>query len=226
MTMLSWSWIRCIVRNLVGGAAIFAGLRRLLSTVCVAVLLAAWGATTLMWVRSKFVCDALLWETAMSHALRGVGTDPQKLRGRRVISSNGSIFVGVGHGLHYLGTQPTDLQSTHLWVIGGERLDGFILPRDSRTVWSVTLGGIQATHRARAARAEISVTLPWWLLSLCCAIPSLGWLVRGRQRRTRQCQRAGYCPACGYDLRASKDRCPECGRVIESADMIDREARP
>jgi hypothetical protein len=45
------------------------------------------------------------------------------------------------------------------------------------------------------------------------AILPAGWVwgfVRGRQRA----RRAGCCPGCGYDLRASPERCPECGRVV------------
>jgi hypothetical protein len=47
------------------------------------------------------------------------------------------------------------------------------------------------------------VALSAALLGLVASIPS----TRRRHRR-----RLGQCPACGYDLRASPDRCPECGK--------------
>ena len=39
-------------------------------------------------------------------------------------------------------------------------------------------------------------------------VPS--WLLWRARRAIRQ-EKEGYCRSCGYDLRASPDRCPECG---------------
>jgi hypothetical protein len=56
-----------------------------------------------------------------------------------------------------------------------------------------------------------TVAIPFWCLALAFALPPLGWeLLRRRARRNR---RIGRCPRCGYDLRATPDRCPECGAV-------------
>jgi hypothetical protein len=57
-----------------------------------------------------------------------------------------------------------------------------------------------------------AVSVPYWALALgttLCGVLS-GWWLRNWQAR-RRLERAGLCPACGYDLRASPDRCPECG---------------
>ncbi len=53
--------------------------------------------------------------------------------------------------------------------------------------------------------------VPFWFLVLAFALMPLsrGLLARRAQRRTRL--RQGLCPQCGYDLRATADRCPECG---------------
>jgi hypothetical protein len=54
--------------------------------------------------------------------------------------------------------------------------------------------------------------VPAWFLVALTATPALIALHRIRRRR-REANRRGLCPACGYDLRATPDRCPECGAV-------------
>ena len=54
-----------------------------------------------------------------------------------------------------------------------------------------------------------SVRVPFWCPALASAI--LPGIVFVRFMRRVRRWRAGLCPTCGYDLRATPSRCPECG---------------
>jgi hypothetical protein len=47
-----------------------------------------------------------------------------------------------------------------------------------------------------------------------------------RQSRREARINAGFCPKCGYDLRASNDRCPECAEPIPEPILRWRRLRP
>jgi len=51
----------------------------------------------------------------------------------------------------------------------------------------------------------------FWFLIVLSGTLSVVWL------RRRPVKRKGYCEICGYDLRATPDRCPECGKITEKA---------
>ena len=55
--------------------------------------------------------------------------------------------------------------------------------------------------------------VPYWFLCLALAAGP-AWHAAGWRRRVRsERARRGLCPRCGYDLRATPDRCPECGEA-------------
>ncbi|MGE5611011.1 MAG: hypothetical protein ACM359_17305 [Bacillota bacterium] len=56
------------------------------------------------------------------------------------------------------------------------------------------------------------VRIPSWFPCLLTAIPPALWLRQTHRQRKRE--KLGLCPTCGYDLRASQTRCPECGSPI------------
>ena len=61
---------------------------------------------------------------------------------------------------------------------------------------------------------NVTIILPFWIPTLILALAfSATRPIHNRRRRKRK--KLGLCAKCGYDLRASKERCPECGGTIK-----------
>jgi hypothetical protein len=58
------------------------------------------------------------------------------------------------------------------------------------------------------------VACPYWFITLLTAILPGARLAGGRQRARRSRMHPSLCRHCGYDCRATPDRCPECGTPV------------
>jgi len=122
----------------------------------------------------------------------------------------GSVFVGSGHET-WLPDSCTPLSAPE----GGWFCDGR-LSMDSRI--SPNFMGISAVSYRRDVGGYVftarGLLPPAWLVVLFWSFPAVVLLAREfKSRRQRERLKHGLCVQCGYDLRFTPDRCPECGSI-------------
>jgi hypothetical protein len=150
-----------------------------------------------------------------------------RVRWLHVESGYGVVFISWSVQDHPLAT-PDDLQSVLGWssVVRSMRQDQqyyhsawtrlssgwFATSADVPVPGVRRVGFVGAVYQAYAGRNggvsahARSLRLPYWIPTLLFGLPPAVTYVRRRRRR-----KPGHCRHCGYDLRASPERCPECG---------------
>jgi hypothetical protein len=186
---------------------------RLLLNILTLLCLLLFLATLVFWPRSYFRSD---W-------YHYVVVDP---RGREWIqyslnSNKGSLYVSYFNfafktdnrfqdyvrlrsapaGFSYEGYAPRD---NHYLTGSVPRRLGFLLESEYNTP--------DASGSYDFPRAAV----PHWFIALITALLPATRLYRALRRR--QQNRAGLCRSCGYDLRATPTRCPECGAIPGKSD--------
>jgi hypothetical protein len=91
----------------------------------------------------------------------------------------------------------------------------FLLPNE--TFWNRIGFGYVSEKQSAQGLKDATVTtrsywLPHWLVAGVASVVPLRWMIAliTRARRLRR----GLCARCGYDVRVSQGRCPECGEPL------------
>jgi hypothetical protein len=186
-------------------------MRRPLSTLAAALSLAVCLAVVTGWAWSYWRTVCVVWRGAERDGLRTV--DHHRVAG--------FVYGWLAVEVDYTNTVHRDAAAAVSHMANPWHGTEFaVLPAVNPNFagYGVThLGVAKYVSKSQGNGAERIWLAQGWLVALALAAPPAAWVRGSRRRRTaRHRLAAGLCPRCGYDLRGSPDRCPECGAAPES----------
>jgi hypothetical protein len=171
----------------------------------------------IFWWRSYRRRDVVGWNSGWI-----LSPDGSKLLCRQTALISGSGEFGLGRESYsQTSAQPPHL-STDLPPGPFHLSDTFSMPEFlHRSIWSTLGFGSRGYTMGLPLQGGATIyEIPYWLPVIVFGGCAFTLVVTGirRQRRLSRLA-AGQCTACGYDLRASPDRCPECGTVAKKNNL-------
>jgi hypothetical protein len=163
--------------------------RRLLNVLTVLSLLLC-VAVAVLWVRSGWVSDAVLYGNGAGEY--GV----QSLRGVVVVAVTNRPHAPRTLRVDRFGALPPQSVPNRLGF--GYRVQDVPLPPSS------------ALDPPPVVHQRMLVVPLWFVVAVLGCLPACRFYVAYRRQRIRK---LGLCARCGYDLRATPERCPECGEA-------------
>ncbi len=191
-------------------------MKRKLAAIFLAVSLLVCVSVCVLWVRSYWHGDRV------DAFVKGSAYRQTPVWMFALVSGNGGFGISQTHGNAYYTDEET---WRRVLERNPERRRSYYRPQPAvypqwtpgQSEWR--WAGFQWTRSERldlnSWSIQRSVVLPYWLPCLITAVPPALWM-RARLVRSRS-ERRGLCPACGYDLRGTPQRCPECGREAATA---------
>jgi hypothetical protein len=160
---------------------------------------------TLFSIVSLLLCVAVVIVTVSSllGANLGPQMNPSSYRLIKVATQSGYVGIAVMHKFD----SPTDLHPVDGYSWG----NGWTGARYQ--VAHPFVEDYPGGPRHETALWFVEVDFPGMLAAFIFACPPALWLALTLRRRRRERIAAGLCATCGYDLRATPERCPECGMV-------------
>ena len=99
-------------------------------------------------------------------------------------------------------------------IFGSAGYLGYEGPPNSPQTW-IVLTPYQPATRSTLVGPTILLVRCWKIAAGCTVLPIV-WGIR--RCRSRAIAADLHCGVCGYDLRATPDRCPECGHTPEKVE--------
>jgi hypothetical protein len=140
-----------------------------------------------------------------------VTVEPSRMAGAWVAGQWGDGRLGVSWG----GGTTSKIQFRRFLPDAGWTWEQHAVAFEERSAWGPFRWEFADNHDGDSVSERRGISLPCWLLALAAGAWPLTSVALLARRRRRLRRRPGCCRRCGYDLRATPDRCPECGAAAE-----------